>query len=462
VPTSVSKPPTGLRGNVSDEAFGLILDEATADLPPDLVWPLSVMTYSAMRRDSTVDSILQGYTLQQRRATWQLSPRGCDPAVVARVAQDMDLQVVGTEDTGGARVRGVSWPEHLRAALSSTLLYGHMGFELGVDIVAGRARLTTLAERLPSTIAQIHADPKTGAFLGVTQDTPTRDNNVPQIPARFMAWYCREREGVSWQGASLFRSSWAPFLIKREMMRVHATSNRRFGMGVPVMEALPNATVTPEQMGAAMQMAAAARAGEQAGAATPPGFVFKLAGLTGSVPDTLSFIRWLDTQITRGALMQHLELGQNSNGGARALGEAFIDSWTMALESLAEEAAVVATRQIAARLVEWNEGLDEAVPRVIVSGVGSRRDVTAESLHLLLSSGALAPDPGLEAWIRREYRLPERDGMVQPGPSVAGDTLRDANRKPQPEPDDTPDETTPADPAVDRQNDLDWGLFGGG
>lgn len=429
------KPPTNLRGTVSDEAFGAILDDATADLPADLVWPLSIMTYATMRRDSTCDSILQGYTLQMRRATWQLSGRGCDPKVVARVGQDMDLQVVGTDATGGARVAGVSWPEHLRTALTSTLAYGHMGFELGVEIRDGEARLTTLAERLPQTISQIHADPKTGAFLGVTQDSPIAERSVPQIPARFMAWYCREREGISWQGASLFRSAWAPFLIKREMMRVLATSNRRFGMGVPTMEALPNANVTPEQMQAAQQLASAARVGEQGGAATPPNFTFKLVGLSGGVPDTLAFIRWLDSQITRAALMQHLELGQNNNGGARALGEAFIDSWTMALETLAEEAAVVATRQIAARLVGWNEGDQEAVPRVVVSGVGSKRDVTAESLHLLLQSGALAPDPALEAWIRREYRLPERDGMAQPGPSVKGDTVRDAN---QPKPADTP------------------------
>jgi hypothetical protein len=435
VAAATEKPPTALRGSVAYEAFssshgyGEILDDITAELPHELVWPLSVRTYSTMRRDATVDAILQGYTLQMRRATWQLSGRDCNPGTVALVAQDMDLPVVGSDEAGAARVKGVSWPEHLRSALMTTLTFGHGGYELGAEVVDGTAHLTVLAERPASTIMQIHVDPQSGEFLGVTQDKP-RPTGDPQIPSTSMAWYCRGREGISWQGVSLLRSSWAAFLIKREMMRVHAESNRRWGMGVPVAQALPGTDPTPGQMSSAAAMAQSARAGARAGAAMPPGFELRITGLSGSVPDTLAFIQWLDRQMSRAVLMPHIELGQAASGGSgsRALGEAFIDSWTLALEAQAEEAAVVATRQIAARIVAWNKGADEPVPRVIVSGVGSRREVTAESLQLLMSSGALQPDPALEAWIRREYRLPEREAMPKPAPSVQGDTVRDANR----------------------------------
>lgn len=163
-------------------------------------------------------------------------------------------------------------------------------------------------------------------------------------------------------------------------------------------------------------MAAAARAGEQAGAATPPGFVMKILGLSGAVPDTLAFIEWLDRQVSRASLMPHIELGQGTTGGSRALGTTFVDSWMLALETLATQTAMEATRQIAARIVEWNRGPDEAVPQVVVSGIGSKREVTAESLASLLDAGALSSDPALEAWVRREYRLPERE--VQDGKAV--------------------------------------------
>ncbi len=405
---TTDRPPTRLLGRVSDAEYEAILEDVLADLPAELAWPTSVRTYASTQRDPTAWAALQGYVLQLLRATWQMDGRGCDPDLTAMVADDMGLPVIGQDEAGAARMRGVSWEDHLRAVLSNMLTFGHFGVELGAELVGDAARLVTLAERPPTTITQIHVDPKTGGFLGITQNAPRR-NGSPQIPARQMAWYCHQRQGAAWQGVSLFRQVAQIVTLKREMMRVHATSNRRWGMGVPVMEAIPGTNPTSGQMIEAQQLASAARGGEQAGAATPPGFVLKLTGISGSLPATQDFLGWLDRQILRAVLMPHLELGQGTSGGARALGEAFIDSWTLSLEALGSLICDVATRQIAARIVEWNKGTDTPVPRVVVSGIGSRREVTAESLASLLTAGALSSDPALEAWVRREYRLPERE-----------------------------------------------------
>ncbi len=402
------RPPTRLAGRVSDAEYEAILDDVMSDLPADLMWPMSVRAFGSVQRDPTAWAALQGYVLQLQRAQWQLDGRGCDPKLTAMVADDLGLHVVGDDQPGAARTRGVSWEDHLRAVLSGMLTFGHFGVELGATVTGDEARLTVLAERPPQTITQIHVDAKTGEFEGITQDSARRDGK-PQIPARNMAWYCHQRQGAGWQGVSLFRSVAPIVTIKREMIRVHATSNRRWGMGVPVMEALPGTAPSPQQMNEAQQLASAARGGEQSGAATPPGFQLKLTGISGSLPATQDFLAWLDRQILRAVLMPHLELGQGTSGGARALGEAFIDSWTLSLEALGSLVCDVATRQIAARIVEWNRGSDAPVPTVVVSGIGSRREVTAESLNALLQSGALSADPGLEAWVRREYRLPERE-----------------------------------------------------
>jgi hypothetical protein len=429
--TSTIRPPIRIKGRVSEYDYEVMLDEIFADTPSELVWPLNIQTYAAMRRDSAVNAIQQGYTLQLRRAQWQLDGRDVAPPTTRMVADDMGLPILGEDQHGAARTRGVSWSEHLRVALAQSLTFGHSGFALAADLSTGQARLSVLAERPPWTISQIHVDPVTGAFLGVTQANFQR-SGAPEIPARDMAWYCLDREGANWAGVSMYRSAWLPWLIKREMIRVNATSNRRWGAGVPVMEAQPGTTPTDAQMQAASNMASAARAGEQAGAASPPGFQLKILGLSGAVPDTLGFLEWLGREISRSCLMQHLELGQGDSAGSRALGQAFIDSWMLALETIGESTADTATRHVAARVVEWNAGLDAPVPRVTVAGIGSRREVTAESLQLLLASGGLTADPALEAWIRREYRLPERQGMAQPATSVKGDTVAAANPKPQP------------------------------
>lgn len=410
---SVASPPTALKGIVSDTTYDAWLGEAL-ELIPNLVYPLSNATYTSMRRDPQLAAILAGWTLQIRQATWAVDPAGCRPEVAQLVADDLGLPIMGDDQPRAARVRGVSWAEHLRTALLS-LVYGHYGFEMQVEVREGLVRLIALAERPPHTITFIHTDPRAGSFLGVSQDQ-IGNFDVPQIKADRMVWYCHDREGTSFQGQSLLRPAYGPWLLKKELQRVLATSSRRFGMGVPTMKAVAGTQPSEAQMSSALGLATSARVGETGGAVVPPGFVFELVGMTGSTPDTLAFIKYLDQQASRMALMSHMDLGETAHG-SRALGDTFVEVLMMALRAVASNVADTITRQAAARLVEWNWGLDEPVPTVAVSNIGSQRDVNAQSLSLLMQSGALSADPALEAWVRREFRLPERDLHAPPPPT---------------------------------------------
>ena len=422
--------PTSVKGYVDPYALGHNLYASLyTDLLehiPDLTFPLSIPVYAKMRRDPKLSSIVQGWTLNLRRAQWQLDPAGCRPEVVQLVADGMGLAIKGKDEPGPARLRGVSWGDHLAAVLRM-VPFGFSAFEMEADASSGAAQLEGLWERPQWTISHIHVDGKTGLLTGATQDQAAKHGS-PQMLAKNMAWYAREREGSNWAGTSLLRPCYASWLIKEEVRRAYGVANVRWSAGVPVMEALPGTNPSPAQMAEAAQMAQEARAGIQAGGSTPPGFVMKILGITGSLPNSQEFLRWLDLQMSGSALMGAFDLGETPNG-SRALGQTFMDSFHLALESEGEFVADVATRQIAARLVDWNYGADEPVPRVVVSGVGSRREITAESLHLLLSSGALAADPALEAWVRREYRLPERDSMPAPAPTARSTTPPAAARR---------------------------------
>lgn len=402
--------PTAAKGYVDPYMLGsstyatLYLD--MLEHVPDLTFPLSIPVYAKMRRDPKLASILAGWTLNLRRAQWQLNPAGCRPEVVKLVADSTGLPIMGDDKPGPARLRGVSWGDHLNAALRA-ITFGFAAFELEADVSSGQAKLSGVWERPQWTIHHMHVDGKTGLLAGVTQDGAWNDKS-PQLLAQNLAFYAREREGANWAGLSLLRPSYASWLIKEEVRRAYAIANVRWSAGVPVMEALPGTNPTPAQMSEAAQMAQQARAGIQAGASSPPGFSMKILGITGSLPNTQDFLNWLDQQMSSSALFGVMDLGATPNG-SRALGDTFLDAFHLALESEGEFIADVATRQIAARVVDWNYGEDESVPRIVVSGIGSRREVTAESLSLLLAGGALAADPALEAWVRREYRLPERD-----------------------------------------------------
>lgn len=399
---------------------------------PDLLWPTSVPVYAQMRRDPQLSGVLAGFFLPLRRATWTVDPAGCRDEVVRLVADDLGLPVAGDDKPGAARTRGVSWAEHLRTALLH-LVFGHYGFEQLAEIDGqGRARLVGMFERLPQTITQIHTD-RQGQLTGISQDVRVKETDAPQINADRLVWYVHDREGSAWQGTSLLRPAYAPWLLKHEMLRVHAISNRRWGMGVPTIEWDSDATPSGAQQTQASAAAQAARAGDTAGLALPPGAHLLLRGLQGNVPDTLAFIRWLDQQMSRMVLAGFMDLGDTPNG-SRALGETFVDLFTLNLQAVGDYMADVITRQAAARVVEWNWGDTEPVPRIVVADVGTRHEVTAQALAALLASGAISADPALEAYVRRMSRLPQREapapppagtGTGQPKPAVAAKRRRE-------------------------------------
>ncbi|MGI5423069.1 phage portal protein family protein [Actinomadura luteofluorescens] len=373
---------------------------------PDLMWPTSVQMYGRMRRDPRLAAILKAYSLPIRRATWAVDPAGCRDEVVQVVADDLGLPILGADaNPGPARRRGVNWSEHLRLALLS-LTFGHMPFERRYEIRGGQARLVNLGERMPWTIGEIDLN-RDGTLKAVRQEYGVS----AAIPANRLVWYAHDREGATWTGRSLLREAYGPWILKHEMWRVHSTSIRRFGMGVPSVEAPPGAS--PGQIAEAQRLASAMRAGDTAGAGLPNGFTFKLTGLSGSVPDAVEMIRYLDQQMSSAALTGFLDLGQTQTG-SRALSESFVDLFMLSLQAVADEVASVATSGqpgltgAVTDLVDVNWGEDEPAPRVVCTDVGRRHDLTVEALHELVSADVIHPDDDLESYLRATYRLPPR------------------------------------------------------
>jgi hypothetical protein len=224
-------PPTQDIGRLDDLNYGLWLGEAL-EVIPDLIWPKSVETYARMRFDPQLTGVLASYSLPIRRATWALDPAGCRDEVVELVADDLGLPILGSDtEPGPARRRGVRWAEHLRLALLS-LTYGFMPFERRYAVQDGRARLVNLGERMPHSVSAINLT-RDGRVESIAQDVATSR----PIPANRLVWYVNDREGSNWAGRSAMRAAYGPWLLKHETWRVHATSIRRFGMGVPSVEA---------------------------------------------------------------------------------------------------------------------------------------------------------------------------------------------------------------------------------
>lgn len=371
---------------------------------PALTFPLSVQTYARMRTDPQISAVLKAYTYPLRMASYVVSPEGCRDEVVQFVADQWGLPIQGdVESARPARRRGVRWNEHLRLGLLM-LPFGFSPFAKWYDIGGSplRARLGGLEERLPQTISSIQLNDD-GTLKEIVQ-YGTED----PIPVKDLLWYCHEREGSAYHGRSLIREAYGPWLLKHEMWRVLAQSSRRFGMGVPTVTAPPGSP--PADVTAAANIAAGFRAGDQSGIGLPDGFRFDLAGLSGSVPDTLGFINYLDAQIATSVLAEILNLDTAPTGN-RALGDVVIGLLQMSWKATADEITGPAT-DLNVEIVDNNWGEDEPVPQIVCTDI-NRAELTSEAVAALVQAGALTADIGLENDVRQRFSLPSIDEVAR-------------------------------------------------
>lgn len=385
---------------------------------PALSFPESVMTFSRMRKDPQISAVLKAYTHPIRSGKYGVNPDGCRDEVVELVADAWGLPIIGNNDgPGPARRRGVKWKDHLRLALLM-LTFGFSPFAKRYEIVGTpqRAKLAELAERLPQTITSIETN--ADGSMKAAYQLGSRD----PIPASALLWYVHDREGSAWQGRSMLTEAYAPWLLKHEMWRALAQSSRRFTMGVPNVETGPNPT--PADVATAAQIAAGFRSGDQAGVGIPQGWKFNLTGLTGSVPDTLGFVNYLDAQIAASVLAEILNLDTATNGN-RALGDTVIGLLEMSWQAIADEITDTATG-LNIEIVDFNFGEDEPVPAIVCSDI-NRPEIASEAISALVSCGALTPELSLENDLRERYNLPHLDKrptlpqLPATQPPVAGD-----------------------------------------
>lgn len=405
--TGIPRTPEGTLGAQYDMLAMDLLENV-----PALTFPLSVQTYARMRTDPQISAVLKGYTYPLRMATYVVNPDGCRDEVVQFVADQWGLPIRGTETGDGpARRKGVRWNEHLRLALLM-LPFGFSPFAKWYDVGGSPMRASLrLQERLPQTISSIDLNDD-GTMKEITQY-----GTIDPIPASSLLWYAHEREGSSWQGRSLIREAYGPWLLKHEMWRVLGQSSRRFGMGVPTVTAPPGSP--PADVTAAAEIAAGYRAGDQSGIGLPDGFRFDLTGLSGSVPDTKGFIEYLDAQIATSVLAEILNL-DTANNGNRALGETVIGLLQMSWKATADEITGPAT-DLNIEMVDINFGEDEPVPRIVCTDI-NRPEITSDAVAALVTAGALTPDLGLENDIRLRYALPpiaeaDREKLLTPPPA---------------------------------------------
>lgn len=400
-------------------AYGFPYQPTVREDVVDLRWPMSVRTWDRIRRsDSKVASSIRSMLLPILSADWRIDPRGARPEVVERVADALNLPILGDDDRKPARTRDrFDWPFHLRHAALSRV-WGFTPFEQVYRIEDdGFATIRKLAVRMPHTVQElvVAAD---GGLDGIRQTATGRTPKGPLIPIDRLVMYVHDREGYDWTGNSILRPIYREYLLKDHAHRIGAVHIDRNGAGIPIVNDDPDATDKAEEAAANQKIASAWRAGSNAGGRLSAGAQSKIMGVDGQTPDIIAFIRLYDEAMAQNVLDNFSSLPSAPNG-SRALGTSMVDFFTRGLNAHSQDLAVTATNHIAEDLVDVNWGAGEPSPAVDCGEIGADQQLTATALKQLVGAGAIIPDPALRAYLRRWFNLPaEIDQVPAPPPAT--------------------------------------------
>jgi len=429
-PGATDKPPTVERGGIIGGNLmpwtAFIDDQETV---PDLVWPNSIRVYERMRQDGQIAGLLAGCVLPITRYRWQLDPNGARPEVVAKLAEQLALPVVGGDDKAPkprSRDR-FTFRQHLGTVLDYMLSFGHSFHEqVGTIDPDGMWSLRKLAPRPPRSITQIDVA-RDGGLIGIRQQGIGLD--AATIPVQNLVAYVWQQEPGNWVGRSVLRPMYKHWLIKDRLIRVDAVKHERTGMGVPVGTMPQNGN--HEAQVALARALAALKVGDTSEMTLPYGAKVELLGTSGSIPDTIASIRYHDELMARSILMMFMQLGTTASG-SRALGDSQTDWFSMAQEGIAGQVADTFNQHVIEDWVDWNYGADETAPLVVFERVDDD-SLPTHDLAELVRYGALTVDEDTENWLRDRHKMPELPAGSRTQTQVAA-----------PGPTDGPEATAPA------------------
>lgn len=398
----------------------------------DLIWPLSVWTYTRMvREDARIASVLRAIGLPIRRTAWRIRQNGASDEVTEFIARNLGLPIEGAEGAKDAegktpkstRTRGrFSWDKHLQQALMA-LRYGHAVFEqvyrLEGEGADARAVLRKLAPRPQSSIAKWNVD-RDGGLISIQQQPssaftmtssglaiPVGGPLDSTIPVNRLVVYAHEPDPGVWIGNSLLRPAYKHWKLKDELMRIEAAAARRHGIGVPWIKGNETDSQDEDRMDALLDIASKYSGGESAGLALTEGEEAGIMSPQGTPMDPRRAIEYHDHQMALVALAHFLNL--DGKGGSYALASVQADTFVQSVQTVADDIRDTAQAHVVEDLVDVNFGEDEPAPLLVFDEIGSRQDATAAALQMLVNAGLLTPDPRLEAFIRSATGLPGPD-----------------------------------------------------
>ncbi len=417
----------------------------------DLLFPAGLRVFDKMyRTDPDVRRNVWMVANPIIGATWSVEPHGGEEAGERDLEAARALEWALFENMR-PRLKG-----HLSQALPVAIRSGFCPFEQVWEAAdyEGRTLLApaTLGLRLPRTILRFNQDGE--ELEGLTQQTIER--GTVELPASDLVYYRFGAEGDNWEGISLLRAAYKPWLIKEKLEKIDAIKQERQATGVPV--AYPPRGVDDAVLDDVEEILANLRTAEASYIVSPgphaqdlddggEGWRFEILSHNAQEnSDVHPSLQYHSDKIAAAFLAEFMRLGQGQGAvGARATADVQQNPFLAAVEAMASEIETVLNESLVARFTALNFEVDQP-PKLSMSLVDETSlSELADYVQKLVNAGALHADPALEEFLRDRADLPPEDPNARQTRQQAA-TPPPAPPAPAPSPAATPKPAKPGPP----------------
>ncbi len=445
VSTSKEQPPPRIEGErPTDElAFGLSARGTSGlketggwiyeEFLPQLAGSRGVKLYAEMEKNSAsiggVRKLVRDLT---RQVEWDVvaNEEASDKQAAKRIAEFVDGCRTDMEHT---------WAELISEALTM-IEYGFAPMEITYKLRRGRGQplefnskycdgkigWRTISLRAQDTLDHWEFERGTRRLLGMWQSDfwGSGHNATVFIPRERIANFRTESTKDNPEGRPLFRNAVVPYMRLKHIETLEMIGIDRDLTGLPVME-VPQALLRKNQQDATLreiradverQLASLKRHEREYllvpqktdSQGQPTGWDFRLEKSPGARQlDLVAIKNSYKTDIFQSCLAQFLMLGQNGNGGNRALSSDQTDLFSLSMYSILETIRETFQRECIDRLCVLNGVTDDDIPQLTFGDLEvPNLDAIGKYLAALTASGMLVPNEQLERHLHKIAGLP--------------------------------------------------------
>ncbi len=301
--------------------------------------------------------------------------------------------------------------------------FGHSVFEITHRPVLdhpdhGSFISVNLNWRSPRTIERWNVDKKSERLISISQYAYGDLDKLVDIPGEFLIVMTLQKEGANYEGISLLRPCYGPYIRRNNYLKLNASGIEKFAVPTPIAT-VPDGKQGTEQFRRLELILQAYTYHQKNYIMKPAGWDLELN--TGNTYDPSKVETSIDNEgqrMTRSFMANFLTLGMNTVG-SYALSNDLSDFFFGGIEHVAGKFTTKINLLIV-HLILLNKGPRKVYPILKCSGISDKAGLEfAQIITLLTGQKVIIADDKLEDHVRKRMKLPERseDGQRSNAPA---------------------------------------------